>query len=493
MSWFSNKRRGKFVIFLLLLFILALCTYVRREIFFQQAKKLIEQNLAKNFPGRLSIGKIRPSLIYGLILEDLEISFPQAIGLTLNIKVKKTFVDYNFWKLLSFNSEGVRSLRLVSPTINLSYLQEQEARFALRSNPAITDSKFTLKDFGFSLEDGEVSLAGEKPLIKDLQGELLLDQKGVYLWQTSAAFKDNLPQAINISGEVSEEGFSLTTNLKHLKAGNFDILTNLVLTLNKGIDIQGQSKIVGSLKTYGSVLNNQPFAELNSSFEIKDSALRILTFSLGDNYDLRGVVSLAPPFDSDLSLNFYQAAPGDFISQFNPSQRAVFSGLVNGLINLTGALGQAKIEGYLEAKDGNIGELDFVSADINIKGRYPKISIVNSRIFREEDSFLMEGEINLANIEGQSFMDLRFMAEKGIVWQGWDISRKRENQVHMSKSISDGVKVTFDAVMDEETAAFSSDQANELGLEYRILGDKLIKLRLKKDEGILGLERRIKF
>ena len=151
------------------------------------------------------------------------------------------------------------------------------------------------------------------------------------------------------------------------------------------------------------------------------------------------------------------------------------------------------MDGYLEAKQGHIGDLEFLSADINIKGEYPRISVVDSRILREEDSFLMQGEIDLANLERQDSLDLSFEADKGMLWQGWDITRKRENQVHMSKSIADDLKVTFDAFMEDERVADQDNDSNELGLEYRIFGDKLLKLRLRRDEGILGLERRMRF
>lgn len=271
------------------------------------------------------------------------------------------------------------------------------------------------------------------------------------------------------------------------------------------------------------MLNNRPFPELNSSFEIRDSKLRILTFNLGDNYNLRGIVNLTPPFHADVSLNFYQAALSEFISQFTPlekdsltgvsfPEKPDFSGLLNGLIKITGALSQPKVEGYLEAKHGHIGDLDFVSANINIKGRYPKILIVDSRICREEDTFFMEGEIDFTDLprpfyfrgdttkqkgrglEKRNFLDLRVKADKGIFWQGWDITRRRDNHVHMSKSIADDLKVTFDTIMMDETSlGFQDNYINELGLECQIFGDKLLKLRLKRDEEILGVERRIKF
>ena len=355
------------------------------------------------------------------------------------------------------------------------------------------------------LEGGQISFGDAEPLLKDLRGRLLLTQKGLNFCELQATFKDNASDTLKIYGELTEDRLTFTANLEHLKINNFDILTNLGLTLNRKLEApQDESpKISGTLKTYGSVFNYRPFPELNSSFEIQDGKLRILTFSLGDNYDLRGIVSLSHPFDCDLSLNFYQAAPHELFSQFiqplNTEADFVFSeephffGLVNGLVKITGALGHPKIEGYLEAKHGYIGDLDFVSADINIKGRYPKISIVDSRIRREEDSFLIEGEIDLTKLEKQNFFDITFKADKSIFWQGWDITRTGENQVHMSKSVAEDFKVTFDTFIDDEGRGYDGNYTNELGLEYKVFGDKLLKLRLKNDEGTVGLERRIKF
>ena len=89
-------------------------------------------------------------------------------------------------------------------------------------------------------------------------------------------------------------------------------------------------------------------------------------------------------------------------------EKANFSGLFNGLIKITGKLTQPKVEGYLEVNQGRIGELNFVSADINIKCRYPKISIVDSRICCEDDSFLVEAEMDFSELGQQDFLSLRF-------------------------------------------------------------------------------------
>jgi hypothetical protein len=507
---------------ILLVLTLAVFAYVRKEIFFQQAKKLIRQNLEKNLSCQLSIGDIRIGRLYGLVLENLEVSFPQVAeleqaqaGPILKVKVNKAIADYNFWK--SFFSSGhkdVRRLRLVSPAINISYssglsnlssASGQGSAAALpeafayqKSQQALShNDKRAAGDFVFILEEGRISFGkGEILLLKNLQGSLFLNQEGLYFQDIKANFNDSSANELKLYGHLKKDYLSLNASLEHLQVGDFDILTNLALILDRKLDPQNKSpKTDGTLKSYGSVFNNQPFPELTASFEIQDRQLRILSFSLGNSYDLRGIVDLKHPFNADLSLNFYQAALNELVWQFiSAAEKPDFSGRVNGLIKISGALGCPKVEGFLEAKQGHIGDLAFVSADINLKGRYPRILLVDSRILREEDSFLMEGEIDFTNLEKQGLLDITVKGDKGMLWQGWDITRGGENQVHMSKNVADDVKVTFDTFIDDAAVeGYEDDYRNELGLEYRILGDKLLKLYLKKDEGILGLERRVKF
>ena len=488
--------RKRLVVFFFLVLVLLAFAYVKKEIFFQQAKRMIEQNLEKSFPCEFSIEKIRPGLLYGLVLENVEFKFSQVSGIALDIRVDEAHIDYSLWEtIFSRQKRDIRELRLTSPAIRLSYPQSPYVTGPRnRRNRVTQESKFGPGEFVLVVENGQISFGKFPPLFKNLRGKILLTQEGVYVQDFEASIKDNFRGRLKIYGELSRERVNLSANLEHLKLGYFDILTNFALTLNKKLDIQeNDTKLCGTLKTYGSVLNNRPFPELNSSFEIQARKLRLLSCSLGDSYDLRGIADLAPPFNADLCLNFYQAAPAELLSRFSWPEAANFSGLLNGLIKITGPIGSPKVGGYLEAKHGNLGDLNFVSANINIKGRYPKISIVDSRILREKDTFLLEGEIDLTNLERQDFVDIDIKPDKGIFWQGWDITRSRDNRVHMSKSVAEEVKITFDAFVDDEGGNYGDSYANELGLEYRILGDKLLKLRLKKDEEILGFERRINF
>lgn len=63
----------------------------------------------------------------------------------------------------------------------------------------------------------------------------------------------------------------------------------------------------------------------------------------------------------------------------------------------------------------------------------------------------------------------------------------------MTRDIAEDVKVSFDTSIDENSSGYEDVYTNELGVAYKVFGDQALKLRIKKDEGILGIERRIKF
>lgn len=453
----------KLTIFVLL--IAALCTfaYARREMFFQQAKKLIQQNLEKRFPCKVSIGSLRAGFVYGVIVEDLKLEFPKDSSLT--VQIDQAFLDYNLW-----------------------------SRVFKRARKPSSDE---VKEIALNLQGGKLSIGGKEPILKELQGRIVLEDKVLYFQDITASLVNNPQETFKGYGELSQDHLSLTVALNHLKLGEFDILTNFSLDANrKSSSLSEAGKIYGVFRSYGSVLNERPFPELSSFFEIKDKELHIFSFTLGDSYDLRGVANLEKPYKLDLSLNFYQAALNELVAHFTLSGPPDFSGLVNGFIRITGELPRPWVEGYIEAGKGHVGKLDFVSTEINLKGRYPRIELVDSHIWREETSFILEGGMDFSTQEigPVNFVDIDLIPDKSLVWQGWGVSRGAQDQFHASKNIADDIRITFDSLIETDNRSdFGSDYTNELGLEYNFHGDKAIKLRIRGDEEILGIERRMRF
>lgn len=430
----------------------------------RQVNKWVKYKLEKELPCKISIGAVHPHLRYGVSLEDVKIDIPCGANLAFNIDIDRAFLKYNLWEALLFNRKK--------------------------------DIHKTAEELTIFLERGQVSLKDTAYALKNLRGKLVLNQDGLCFQDMQGSLNGIPGQSLAFSGQLTRQQFSSTFHFNHFKINGFDILTNLVVTLNKTTDIQDRvPKLCAILKTYGTVIDNHPFPELNASLQMRDKRLRVLSFSLGENYDLRGIVNLETPYDADLSLNFHQARPNELIALLlfsGDSRPPDFSGVINGLIKISGPLERPNVEGYLEAKQGHIGELDFLWANVNIKGRYPRVLIRDSRICREEGSFIIEGEMDLSELKKQNF-NINIEPDKGIFWQGWDVTRKRANQVHVSKNIADDFKVTFDSFMKNQTISAQDDSKNELALEYKMQGNQLLKLRIRGEEEIVGIERRTKF
>lgn len=463
-------RRGqKFLLFLgVMIILLGAGGYLYNEEILQhlkqQVNKWVKYKLEKELPCRISIGAVHPHWRYGVSLEDVKIGIPCGANCGFNVDIDQAFLKYNLWEALLFNRKK--------------------------------DIQKPAEDLIIFLGRGEISLTDTPYALKNLQGKLIFNQDGLTIQDMQGSLNGSAEQTITFSGQLNQEQCSGTFHFNHFKFDKFDILTNLVLTLNKTTDSYDQNpKIRATLKTYGTVINHQPFSELNASLEVKDTNLRVFSFSIGKGYDLRGIVNLNPPYNADLSLNFHQAEPNELIAQLFPAEnfrQPDFSGVLNGLIKISGPLERPNIEGYLEAKQGRIGELDFLWANMNIKGRYPRVLISDSRICREEGSFIVEGEMDISEFKKENF-NINIEPEKGIFWQGWDVTRKRANQVHVSKNIAEDFKVTFDSFMKNKTANPHDDEKSELALEYKIQGNQLLKLRLREEEEIVGIERRIRF
>ncbi|MFH1046328.1 MAG: hypothetical protein V1727_05115 [Candidatus Omnitrophota bacterium] len=476
----------------LALAIAAFLIYSRREAFLAKATALIEERLQKNLQCQLSIKQLSPNILSDVAMKDLTMSFTQASGLTFNLKVKEARLDYSLQQLLFSNPQEMMMLRLIGPSLSISYQPQQaeQAPSVEMAAPCLNLAGLELGNLVFLLEDGEISLNGAPAFLKNVQGRMLLQKDSFYFKDIKASLLNNPANSLKVYGEFTKDEVFITAQLEHLQLKDFDIITNVSFTLNKKVPIGEQEELLsGNLKSYGSVLNNRPFPEVNAAFELKESALRILTCTIGEEYDLRGIVTLKPQVLADLSLSLFQAAPHELVAQFLYPERPDFSGLTNGLVKISGPLNALTYDGYLEVTNGHMGELKFVSANINIKGQYPKIYFVDSRFSREEDSLIMNGEIDLTKPENFSLV---FGLDQGIYWQGWDINRNYDT-VRMTRDIAEDVKVSFDTSIDENSSGYEDVYTNELGVAYKVFGDQALKLRIKKDEGILGIERRIKF
>jgi hypothetical protein len=120
--------------------------------------------------------------------------------------------------------------------------------------------------------------------------------------------------------------------------------------------------------------------------------------------------------------------------------------------------------------------------------------IVNSRINTEEGYLPVEGLVDLRKVKTGNLMeDIVITSDRENIYiEGWNLSKiKESSEISLKKSIGENVSLLYKTYLEEQEENGVNQQ--ELELEYEILENKNLELRLRENEEIFGLENKIKF
>lgn len=302
---------------------------------------------------------------------------------------------------------------------------------------------------------------------------------------------------IEIQGTISPQlDFSFWVKLNHLIVGEFDLVSGITIegravrTSDQKVDL-----IFGQLKTFQSVINYKPFEEIEATYLVTNQMVRILTAKVSENFLLFGTIGLVSPYEADLVIGIEGMELAKLAMFTELEKEDVISGSIDGELKIYGPIARPHIRGWLEASNGNIGTLKYKLAKLNLKGEGAHIEIADSWIFREEGTFLLEGPINLTlPLRGNLTKGLVIKSDQTMVWEGWDIKGGGSDrpQLSLKKDIGDDFLISFETNGFDEFLGEEKSE-NELGLEYKLWGDKSLKMELKEDEEFLALEHKLKF
>ncbi len=278
-------------------------------------------------------------------------------------------------------------------------------------------------------------------------------------------------------GFATEEKYSLTASLRHIKFGKSDISTDFYAS---GIILRTKEGKLKSVKgrawTQASLLNFKPLKEFSADYEISDSALSLNSLSWGD-IQCRGLVNsrsgrlsgivLEP--ETDLSLEIKDMDLKDFSGLLGISPDDVeLSGVVSGNIRLSGPKDALKIEAGLTASDGGISSLKFTGARMDLEGIWPVLRFVSGQINDVSGIvYELKGQFNLkelSNFNSSEHKVIIASANNTMRFQEWIIKQ-------------------------------ASDAAGQgvVEAEYPLKNNQSLKMRIKNQEETLGWEQSVKF
>jgi len=255
--------------------------------------------------------------------------------------------------------------------------------------------------------------------------------------------------------------------------------------------------LFGKLSSANMTLNSKALPDLKIFFKLSGNRIRIYSLDVGKSYRLSGTVGLERPFQTDVYLEILRANLRDIAVLTNAKRPEVVTGVMNGLLKITGPLENLQSSGFIGGRQGRIGPIWYDTAEIKINGHGPIINIVESRIKQEKATFTLEGYVDLRTIASSDPMSyLRMKSDmKTIVWDGWDIEKDGSDSMKMVKGIGDNMSVGFRTFAREELPPYQKrDKKDEMSVEYKLDGEnQALQMKLKENEEFFGVEHKKRF
>jgi len=290
--------------------------------------------------------------------------------------------------------------------------------------------------------------------------------------------------------------FEIAGDISHLDIKSHDLVVNLKsdIYINQ---TEGKKfkNITADFKTNTYILDYKPKENIVSSFTWNGKIFEVNEFSIGNYCRARGIISLSRPQTIDFNMRVNEVEVQDAARFYAMPDDFNFSSTISADINIKGDLKKPDIKVNLVSSKGYLQDIQFESISFNLEGTYPILIVKDSRINRTDSYLIIEGRIDLREITSDNILeDVVIKSDREtIVWEGWDITKKRaDSKISLRRSIGDEVSLLYKTYIEDETLPEENNK-DTLELEYKILGNKGFKVRLRENEEFFGFENKIRF
>ena len=266
----------------------------------------------------------------------------------------------------------------------------------------------------------------------------------------------------------SDERSDFIANIRHLRIGLFAVTTELsgsFEAIRSGNDMR---VIRGALRSQYSLINYKPVDEVAGSFRIQDGRIYLQSLSWG-SFLCEGYIGLVPPHEIAVTFSFDEAQASDLALFLGcAAGEGQLSGAITGAITISGFFDRTMVRGHIVARDGFIDKTEYGVFRASFEGLYPTVYFSDSSFIDANGlSFNVGGSLYLGDhcdiTRGMSGLTMSPVIYDGAEMREWTIRRREESSTRSS------------------------------ALKYRIRKQDKGILSLEEDDGMLGVEGRIKF
>ncbi|MDP8253497.1 MAG: hypothetical protein P9X27_03750 [Candidatus Kaelpia aquatica] len=272
--------------------------------------------------------------------------------------------------------------------------------------------------------------------------------------------------------------------VKVLKAqfGEYELITNSYIDYL----IDENSLVFDSV---GTVLNKMPFSEISFKAALTDRGVVLERFGYEGGISLSGYC--------DYNLN--HSIQGEF-NDFNLHEmmtvvmplyaRYLSVPKINGEFNYFFYDDTRFTDVALELGEGRIIDVVFESGRVHLMGNSNILEFVNSELVIDGMRLAFEGNVDIAEFPTTAMWEDVFLVPISTSYPFGDISfedRFGDRKMSLGAKLKENVRLDYNV----EFSADENYNKNEVSLE--IIGIPNLKLRLKDNEEIMGVEKNIKF
>lgn len=272
------------------------------------------------------------------------------------------------------------------------------------------------------------------------------------------------------SAALSHNGFAglLFFQLDHIPLFGFDLVTygDLEFKPEEGTLQTDNPVFRVELRTDYLIFQHQLLRDFEmtarfSRFEVEDIVAR-----WGRVSELRGKILFKRVPEGDLILRAGPITLAELHAFGSHPLPQSLEGVLQGKLNIRGALVRPDLEGAFTVRDGAIDGLSYDLATIHFTGNLPYLALEDSKVVKGKNSFVLKGalDFSLRNfLQGTKLIN----SEQVVVWKGLTLSRELEEKSGSAPQMDMAYQ------MGEKTSIHVTAKSEQDKEEYLAVGPKV--------------------
>ncbi len=399
-----------------------------------------------------------------IAIEELHFKL-RGFPLAVSGEIENVFTPYPKWNLSLklFKEEKPFRLDVKGDLEN----QSMEGKMDFLGRLYQFTGSLTADQTGFQLDDIVFDNGYEAYGIFDLK-------EGHYLIKA-----EREKQRFSFDLDLSRLNVILDFNLNHLPFFGHDLTTFARLTMDpveSRVQL-GDYRFRASIKTDYFIFDFHPLRDFQAEFQISESGVDQLTAHWGNASHLKGSVTFgkAVSIDGMMTIDQFKLEELKYLGA-HPMPMSL-EGALEGKMRVFGEVERPDISGQLSVHDGKIGDFKYDAATIDFYGEPPYFKLLDSKIMRKDNTFLIKGDIDftLENI----FQKVKIVSvDQIVIWKGLDVSSEIKTRAEARAKDPNALNVPAPI-----NAATSGPGSKKVEAEYTIEKGKSLKVVAEEEEG----------